>query len=109
MFEKIKRKGFQVLALHHAEAILKHDMTDAVAELERVLLDVQIPIEALIRGGGGETELTQRMRRAFGGQIRLDKTQLRNQENSRRGRKGMYLSRDRSRKTLASRYICARN
>ncbi len=62
MFEKLKKKGFQVLALHHAEAILKHDMADAVTELERVLLDIQIPVEELIRGGGGEGELTQRMR-----------------------------------------------
>ena len=62
MFEKLKKKGFQVLALHHAEAILKHDMADAVTELEHVLLDVQIPVEELIRGGGGEGELTQRMR-----------------------------------------------
>ncbi len=65
MFEKIKKKGFQVLALHHAEAILKHDMVNAVAELEEVLLDIQIPVEELVRGGGGEGELTQRMRRAL--------------------------------------------
>lgn len=65
MFEKIKKKGFQVLALHHAEAILKHDMADAVTELEKVLLDVKIPAEELIRGGGGEGELTQRLRRAL--------------------------------------------
>jgi hypothetical protein len=63
MFEKIKEKGFQVLPLHHAEAILMHDMADAVAELERVLFEVEIPAEELIRGGGGEGELTQRMRR----------------------------------------------
>ncbi len=65
MFEKVKGKGFQILALHHAEAILKHDMPEAVAELEEVLLDIQIPVEELIRGGGGEGELTQRMRRAL--------------------------------------------
>lgn len=65
MFEKLKRKGFQILALHHAEAILKHDMADAVAELEQVLLSVQIPVVELIRGGGGEGELTQRMRRTL--------------------------------------------
>lgn len=65
MFEKIKKKGFQVLALHHAEAILTHDMADAVTELEKVLLDVKIPAEELIRGGGGEGELTQRLRRAL--------------------------------------------
>lgn len=63
MFEKIKKKGFQVLALHHAEAILKHDMGSAVDELETVLLDVAIPVEELVHGGGGEGELTQRLRR----------------------------------------------
>jgi hypothetical protein len=65
MFEKLKKKGFQVLALHHAEAILKHDMADAVTELEQVLLSIQIPVVELIRGGGGEGELTQRMRRTL--------------------------------------------
>lgn len=65
MFEKLKTKGFQVLALHHAEAILKHDMADAALELEKVLLEVEIPAEELVRGGGGEGELTQRMRRAL--------------------------------------------
>jgi len=65
MFEKLKKKGFQVLALHHAEAILKHDMADAVTELEKVLLDVEIRAEELVRGGGGEGELTQRIRRAL--------------------------------------------
>ncbi len=65
MFEQIKQKGFQVLTLHHAEAILTHDMADAVTELERVLLDIQIPAEELVRGGGGEGELTQRLRHAL--------------------------------------------
>lgn len=65
MFERIKRKGFQVLALHHAEAILHHDMREAVAELEAVLTDICLPVEELVRSGGGEGQLTQRMRRAF--------------------------------------------
>lgn len=65
MFEKIKEKGFQVITLHHAEAILTHDMADAVTELEKVLLAVQIPAEELVRGGGGEGEMTQRLRRAL--------------------------------------------
>jgi len=65
MFEKIKKKGFQVLTLHHAEAILKHDMSAAVTELETLLLDVNIPVEELVRGGGGEGELTQRLRRTL--------------------------------------------
>jgi hypothetical protein len=65
MFEKLKKKGFQVLALHHAEAILKHDMADAVTELEQVLSQVTIPAEELVRGGGGEGEMTQRLRRTL--------------------------------------------
>ncbi len=65
MFEKLKKKGFQVLPLHHAEAILKHDMTSAVGELESVLLDIQVPVEELVYGGGGEGELTQRLRRTL--------------------------------------------
>ena len=65
MFEKLKDKGFQVLTLHHAEAILTHDMAGAVTELEQILLNVEIPAEELIRGGGGEGELTQRIRRAL--------------------------------------------
>ncbi len=63
MFEKIKKKNFQVLALHHAEAILKHDMKTAADELESVLMHVSIPAEELVYGGGGEGELTQRIRR----------------------------------------------
>lgn len=65
MFEKIKKKGFQVLTLHHAEAILTHDMADAVTELEEILLTIEIPAEELVRGGGGEGELTQRLRHSL--------------------------------------------
>jgi len=59
MFENIIRKGFQVLTLHHAEAILKHDMQTAANELESVLTKIEIPIEELVRGGGGESQMTQ--------------------------------------------------
>jgi len=65
MFNNLEKIGFQVMALHHAEAILKHDMEQAVEELQEVLLNIRIPVEELIRGGGGEGELTQRMRRAL--------------------------------------------
>ena len=65
MFEALKKQGFQVLALHHAEAILKHDMADVANELEKVLLGIRIPAEELVRGGGGEGELTQRLRRGL--------------------------------------------
>ncbi len=65
MFERIKARGFQVLTLHHAEAILEHDIAAAVTELEDVLLEVSIPVEELVHGGGGEGELTQRIRRGL--------------------------------------------
>lgn len=65
MFEQLKKKGFQVLALHHAEAILKYDMANAVTELDQILLSIQIPAVELIRSGGGEGELTQRLRRTL--------------------------------------------
>lgn len=65
MLAKLKAKGFEVVALHHAEAILKHDMPDALQEIEDVLIDASIDAVELIRGGGGEGELTQRLRRSF--------------------------------------------
>lgn len=67
MFECLTERGFQIVALHHAGAILTHDMGDAVKELEAVLSDARIPAEELIRGGGGEGEFTQRLRRALAG------------------------------------------
>jgi|WetSurMetagenome_2_1015567.scaffolds.fasta_scaffold03623_7 hypothetical protein len=65
MFDRIKKKGFQVTALHHAEAILRHDMCSAIEELEAALLTIKISAEELVRGGGGEGELTQRLRRTL--------------------------------------------
>ncbi|MFZ5491943.1 MAG: BglII/BstYI family type II restriction endonuclease [Pseudomonadota bacterium] len=54
-----------MLTLHHAEAILKHDMPEAATELEGVLSAIAIPVEELVRGGGGEGAMTQRLRRAL--------------------------------------------
>ncbi len=65
MFEQLRNKGFQVLALHHAEAILRHDMPEAIAELEETLSAIEIPVQELVRGGGGEGAMTQRLRRAL--------------------------------------------
>ncbi len=63
MFKKLREKGFEVEVLHHAAAILKHDMPAAVSELEEVLLQIKIPAVELVRGGGGEGLLTQRLRK----------------------------------------------
>lgn len=65
MLSRLQKKGFEILVLHHAAAILTHDMPDAVAEIEDVLDQIELPIEELVRGGGGEGQLTQRMRRAL--------------------------------------------
>lgn len=65
MFEKLKKKGFDILMLHHAEAILMHDMPDAVIEIEKVLLGATIPAAELVHGGGGEGQLTQRLRHSL--------------------------------------------
>ena len=65
MFEELKRLGFQISMLHHAEAILLHDMPGAAQELEEVLASARLPVDELVRGGGGEGQLTQRLRRAL--------------------------------------------
>lgn len=65
LFEGLRNAGFDVLALHHAEAILRHDMPDAVSDIQEVLLALRIPVLELVGGGGGETKLTQRLRKGF--------------------------------------------
>ena len=66
MLTRIQDKGFQILALHHAEAILKHDMPAALDEIEHVLLGASIDASELIKSGGGEGERVER-----GGQLPL--------------------------------------
>ncbi len=63
LFEILRGKGFEVLALHHAEAILRHDMQAAVDELEAALREVRLPVAEVVRSGGGEGQLTQRLRK----------------------------------------------
>lgn len=65
MFEKLKDRGFDLLYLSHASAILGVDFPDAGGELEKALLAASIPIEEIIAGGGGEAKGTQRLRRAL--------------------------------------------
>jgi hypothetical protein len=65
MFDRLKARGFNVLALHHAEAIVTYDMPEAEREIEDVLLDLDIPVTEIVAGGGGEAQGTQRLRRAL--------------------------------------------
>ncbi|NQY98783.1 MAG: restriction endonuclease [Henriciella sp.] len=63
MLTKLKAAGFNVLAMHHAGAILTQDLPGAEAEIETALLGLQIPIEEVVSGGGGEAPFTQRLRK----------------------------------------------
>ncbi len=65
LFEKLKERGFDLVHLSHAHAILSIDFPDAGGELEEALLAASIPIEEIIAGGGGEAKGTQRLRRAL--------------------------------------------
>ncbi len=65
MFERLRDRGFNILALHHAEAIISRDMPEAESEIEHALLDLNIPISEIVAGGGGEAGLTQRLRRGL--------------------------------------------
>lgn len=61
----LERAGFDVQTLNHAAAVLTSDFAEALGELCGVLLDFQIADVELIKGGGGEAESTQRLRRSL--------------------------------------------
>jgi hypothetical protein len=65
MFDRLKKRGFQVEFRSHAEAILSVDFPEVAEQLEGVLISSTIPIEEIIGSGGGETKGTQRLRRAL--------------------------------------------
>jgi hypothetical protein len=64
-FSQLLAKGFQIEFRSHAEAILSVDFPEALVDLEAALVDLSIPIEEIIAGGGGEAKGTQRLRRAL--------------------------------------------
>lgn len=64
-FPRLEGKGFDLAFTYHADAILRHDFPDAVGELDRILKAVSIPVVELVRGGGGEAQITQRLRRSL--------------------------------------------
>ncbi|MCR9256559.1 MAG: restriction endonuclease [Alphaproteobacteria bacterium] len=65
MFEALKKRGFDVHFQHHAKAIAGEDFPEIATEIESVLTDFQISVEEIIKGGGGESKPTQRLRKGF--------------------------------------------
>lgn len=65
MFERLRELNYEITFASHAEAILGVDFPDIVRELEAALLDVRLPITEIVGSGGGEAQLTQRLRRGF--------------------------------------------
>ena len=63
MLDELRRRGFDVLARNHAEAILRSDFAAELDELVPVLADFTLPVTELIGSGGGEAPSTQRLRR----------------------------------------------
>ncbi len=65
MFERLRELGYEIAFAGHAEAILGVDFPDIVRDLEAALLEVRLPITEIVGSGGGEAQLTQRLRRGF--------------------------------------------
>lgn len=64
-FQSLIDRGFEVMYVSHAAAILAHDFPDASAEIEKVLKEMDLPITEIIGSGGGETKFTQRLRKGL--------------------------------------------
>lgn len=65
MFDRLRSLGYEISFASHAEAILGVDFPDIVRDLEAALVDVRLPITEIVGSGGGEAQLTQRLRRGF--------------------------------------------
>jgi hypothetical protein len=65
VLSELEAKGFQFAFHCHARAILTVDFPDALIDLAGLLVELAIPIEEIIAGGGGEAKGTQRLRRAL--------------------------------------------
>ena len=83
MFEALRNKGYQIEFESHALAILEIDFPDAAKELQEVILGQSIPIEEIVRSGGGETKGTQRLRNGLTAQG-MGQGDVHNQKNDKR-------------------------
>tara|TARA_R100001129_G_scaffold33347_1_gene22432 strand:+ start:592 stop:1326 length:735 start_codon:yes stop_codon:yes gene_type:complete len=67
MFDTLKERGFEIVSINHAQAIVERDFPDAEAEIENALSELTLPISEIIGSGGGEAKMTQRLRRGLTG------------------------------------------
>jgi Restriction endonuclease BglII len=65
VLQRLQRRGFDLRFTYHADAILSVEFPMAALELCNIAREIKIPISELVSGGGGETKLTQRLRRKF--------------------------------------------
>jgi len=65
VFHAIQDKNFNSRFAYHADAILHEDFPQAARELDGIISAVTIPIVELVRGGGGESQVTQRLRNSL--------------------------------------------
>lgn len=49
MLDKLDKRGWNILSLHHAEAILTRDLDGTLEDLETVCLGVTLPIEEIVK------------------------------------------------------------
>ena len=63
MFDRLVAKGFDIRYESHSKAILERDFTTAFASIEEALANLTIPVSYLVAGGGGESRITQSLRK----------------------------------------------
>lgn len=65
MFEQLQAAGYDIAFTSHAEGILEMDFHDAAEQIESVLKPLKINVSDLIASGGGQAQITQRLKSAF--------------------------------------------
>jgi len=65
LFPNLAAAGYDLAATYHANAILSVDFRDAATELDSLISQLSVPIIELVGSGGGEAQLTQRLRHSL--------------------------------------------
>ena len=65
MLRRLRDNGFEIELASHAAAILSTDFPEVLDALEQTLCSIRLPITEIVGSGGGEAQVTQRLRRSF--------------------------------------------